>query len=50
MYLYLQAYLPDALRVVAAQFVDPNYPGKVNYEKILSFIGQALQMNSKGQL
>ncbi|XP_052246638.1 uncharacterized protein LOC127855251 isoform X4 [Dreissena polymorpha] len=45
-----KAYLSDTLRIVAAQFVDPNYPGKVNYERVLSFIGSALQLNAKGQL
>ncbi|XP_060605332.1 uncharacterized protein LOC132757872 isoform X23 [Ruditapes philippinarum] len=45
-----KAYMPETLRLVAAQFVDPNYPGKVNYEKTLSFIGSALHLNSNGQL
>ena len=58
MYVYfmqdvLQAYVSaDTLRVLAAQFVNPQ-PGKlnkVNYEKILSFIGSALELNRKGQL
>ncbi|XP_060605314.1 uncharacterized protein LOC132757872 isoform X6 [Ruditapes philippinarum] len=44
-----KAYMPETLRLVAAQFVDPNYPGKVNYEKTLSFIGSALHLNSNGQ-
>jgi len=42
--------LADTLRIVGAQFVDPNYPGRVNYEKVLSFIGSALKLNEKGQL
>lgn len=44
-----KAFLSDPLRIIAAQYVDPNYPGKVNYEKVLSFIGGALQLNERGQ-
>ncbi|XP_045158420.2 uncharacterized protein LOC123524347 isoform X27 [Mercenaria mercenaria] len=45
-----KAFLADTLRIAAAQFVDPNYPGKVNYEKTLSLIGSALNLNATGQL
>ncbi|KAL4236244.1 hypothetical protein ACF0H5_004632 [Mactra antiquata] len=45
-----KAYLSDTLRLVSAQFVDPNRQGYVNYEKVLSFIGSALKLNDKGQL
>ncbi|XP_052775943.1 uncharacterized protein LOC128213890 isoform X7 [Mya arenaria] len=44
------AFLPESLSIIGAQFVDPNYPGRVNYEKVLSFIGSALDLNTKGQL
>ncbi|ESO92595.1 hypothetical protein LOTGIDRAFT_233043 [Lottia gigantea] len=34
----------DSIRIVAGQFIDPDKePGRVNYEKFLSFIGTALK-------
>ncbi|KAL4236245.1 hypothetical protein ACF0H5_004633 [Mactra antiquata] len=45
-----RVYLSNTLRVIAAQFVDPDKPGYVNYEKVLSFIGYALKLNEKDRV
>ena len=43
-FMYSQAYIStQQLRLIASMFVDEQYPGLANYEKVLSFIGSSLK-------
>lgn len=37
------------LRLVAAQFVQPKFPGMADYEKVLSFIDSSLKENTTAE-